>query len=53
MTIRILAAAAIVAMLSACTDTDRYPVSGETCGPGDPVQEVDASYCPPASTGGF
>lgn len=53
MTIRILAAAAILAMLSACTDTDSYPVSGETCAPGDPVQGVDATYCPPASAGGF
>lgn len=53
MTIRIIAAAAVFAMLSACTDADRYPVSGEECAPGDPVQEVDATYCAPASTGGF
>ncbi|MGI1662710.1 hypothetical protein ACRDNQ_10760 [Palleronia sp. KMU-117] len=53
MTIRIFAAAAILAMLSACTDPNTYPGSGEECTPGDPVQGVDATYCPPASTGGF
>ncbi len=39
------------ALLSACADEDHYPVTGEECGPGDAVQELDASMaeCVPAS----
>ena len=53
MTTRILLAAMLLALLSACTEPQTsYPVSGEQCGPGDPVQTVDASFCPPSGTGG-
>jgi membrane-bound lytic murein transglycosylase len=31
------------ATLAACADEDQYPVTGENCSPGDPVQEMDAS----------
>lgn len=26
--------------LSACTDTDEYPITGIECGPDDPVQTI-------------
>lgn len=29
--------------LSACEDPNRYPVSGEECGPDDPVKTLDGS----------
>jgi len=36
-------------LLQACETPDQYPVSGEECGPEDPVKELDASNClPPA-----
>ncbi len=31
--------------LGACTQPDTYPVTGETCGPDDPVLELDAADC--------
>jgi hypothetical protein len=42
---------AAVAILSACEPVDRYPVSGQECGPGDPVRTIDASVasCLPSS----
>ncbi|GAW34404.1 hypothetical protein RA2_01452 [Roseovarius sp. A-2] len=45
-----LIALALVGMLSAiagCTDSHHYPVSGEECGPNDPVQTMDTSDCVP------
>ncbi|PTX56044.1 hypothetical protein C8N43_0694 [Litoreibacter ponti] len=37
--------------LSACVTEDRYPVSGEECGPNDPVKDLDAADClPPIGT---
>lgn len=40
------------ALLSACEDPNRYPVTGEECGPADPVKTVDSSIasCVPAAT---
>ena len=40
------------AMVSACEDPSRYPVSGEECGPQDPVQTIDGSIasCVPATS---
>ena len=38
-------------LLSACENTgETYPVSGEQCGPEDPVKTLDAADCnvPPA-----
>ncbi len=32
--------------LSAC-EPETYPISGEECGPNDPVQELDATNCLP------
>ncbi|MEW2918918.1 hypothetical protein AB1A64_17780 [Ruegeria sp. ANG10] len=33
-------------LLSACEkDTETYPVSGEQCGPEDPVKTLDAADC--------
>ncbi|MGX0877710.1 hypothetical protein ACSSV4_002403 [Roseovarius sp. MBR-154] len=39
-------------MLSACEDPNRYPVSGEECGPDDPVKTIDGSIssCVPAAS---
>lgn len=34
-------------LLAACTEPDIYPVSGEACGPDDPVKQVDALDCLP------
>jgi hypothetical protein len=31
--------------LVACTDTKHYPISGEECGPDDPVKSLDPSDC--------
>lgn len=33
-------------LLAACTEPGTYPISGEECGPDDPVLELDASDCP-------
>ncbi|WP_170329569.1 hypothetical protein [Ruegeria arenilitoris] len=36
----------VAMFLSACEkDTDTYPVSGEQCGPEDPVKTLDAADC--------
>lgn len=33
-------------LLSACEkDTETYPVTGEQCGPDDPVKTLDAADC--------
>ncbi len=37
--------AAVLALMAACTAPNTYPVSGEECGPSDPVKELDASDC--------
>ncbi|MEX0350040.1 MAG: hypothetical protein AB3N15_11505 [Paracoccaceae bacterium] len=46
----LLAAVAALALLGACTKEGTYPVSGDQCGPEDPVQTLDAADCyiPPA-----
>jgi hypothetical protein len=43
----ILAATLLIAALTltACENTDTYPISGEECGPNDPVQTLDAADC--------
>jgi hypothetical protein len=28
-----------------CTQPGQYPVSGQECGPGDPVQDLDINDC--------
>lgn len=47
MFIRLLAAAGLLAALAACTEPDCYPISGEECSPGDPVQDLEAPDGPP------
>lgn len=38
-----------VLLLQGCETQGQYPVSGEQCGPEDPVKELDAGDCmPPA-----
>lgn len=32
-------------LLAACTQPGTYPISGEACGPDDPVQQLDAGDC--------
>jgi hypothetical protein len=32
-------------LVASCTAVDRYPVSGEECGPNDPVLTLDAADC--------
>lgn len=41
--LKLLISLAVAATLSACQNPDHYPVSGQECGPDDPVQDVDAS----------
>ena len=36
--------------LAGCTDDKHYPVSGEECGPADPVKEIETLDCVPAGT---
>lgn len=49
----ILAASALAFLsLAACTEGDTYPISGEECGPNDPVKDLNAADCLP-STGTF
>jgi len=31
--------------IASCAAQDRYPVSGEECGPNDPVLTLDAADC--------
>ena len=33
--------------LSGCENDGKYPISGEDCGPDDPVKTLDASDCSP------
>lgn len=42
----VLATACVLAslLLAACEE-DKYPVSGEECGPDDPVKGLDAGDC--------
>lgn len=40
-----MVALAVMALgLAGCVD-GKYPISGETCGPDDPVKTLDASDC--------
>ncbi len=38
---------AALALLGACATADTYPLSGEQCGPTDPVKNLDANDCMP------
>ncbi len=53
MTTRILALCTILTALAACAEQTQYPVSGEECAAGDPVQEIDTTFCPPSAPGGL
>lgn len=47
-------ALALLAALGACSAPGEYPMSGDDCGPGDPVLEMPIADCaPPASGGGM
>lgn len=47
-----LAALFVLALtLSACETPDRYPISGEPCGPEDPVQGMTPPDCTPETLG--
>ncbi|SIT02365.1 hypothetical protein SAMN05421759_110103 [Roseivivax lentus] len=37
----------ICLLLAGCTDPDTYPLSGDSCGPDDPVQDVVIADCAP------
>ncbi|MCL6282990.1 hypothetical protein M3P21_05530 [Ruegeria sp. 2012CJ41-6] len=47
----LLAAVATLALLGACTKEDTYPVTGEQCGPDDPVKKIDVADCYVPSVG--
>ena len=40
---KLLLVFATLLALTACGDPDHYPVSGEECGPDDPVLDLDTS----------
>lgn len=52
--IKLVTSFVLVLLLTACTETT-YPLSGEDCDPGDPVQSLDASDCvaPAGGSGTF
>ncbi|WP_435312821.1 hypothetical protein [Primorskyibacter sedentarius] len=41
------AAAFLLVLLAGCAEPDHYPVSGQECSEGDPVQDLSASDCSP------
>lgn len=47
--VNLMASLALVLSLAACEDDNKYPISGEDCGPDDPVQTLDASDCASAA----
>jgi hypothetical protein len=49
-----IAVLAAAALLTAC-EPDRYPITGQECGPDDPVRALDGSDCVsiPAGSGTF
>ena len=38
-------------LISACTRTDTYPLTGAPCGPDDPVKTLEGADCVVAPTG--
>jgi len=42
-----LAVLGITVLLVGCTEPETYPISGQDCGPDDPVKTLDASSCAP------
>ena len=45
----VIAPLVLLIFLAACEDDKKYPVSGEDCGPDDPVQTLDAADCASAA----
>ena len=47
---KLVAVLSTVFLVAACESPDRYPVSGEECGPDDTVKTIDSSMtdCVPA-----
>ena len=43
---RLAALALVLASLAACTPPGRYPISGQTCGPDDPVLDMSPPCLP-------
>lgn len=41
--LKIIAVLMVPAFLAGCENGDTYPISGEECAPGDPVQDMDAA----------
>jgi len=41
------AAVVLTLFVLGCTEQDSYPVSGEECGPNDPVKEMTIPDCGP------
>ena len=37
----------LLLFLPGCEEEGKYPISGEDCGPNDPVKTLDASDCVP------
>ncbi|WP_199221289.1 hypothetical protein [Maritimibacter sp. 55A14] len=45
----LLAALAALMTVAGCADEKHYPLSGDECGPADPVQDVRPPDCPQGS----
>lgn len=37
----------VVLFVAGCTEQGVYPISGDRCGPNDPVQNMSVPDCPP------
>ncbi|WP_177208334.1 hypothetical protein [Tropicimonas isoalkanivorans] len=50
MSLKILLAVLGVALMgTGCTNTHHYPLSGEDCGPADPVRDLSVQQCAPTA----
>ena len=51
--IKLTLALIALVFLQACEDRDTYPISGQECGPNDPVQEMTVPDCTPTGVSGL
>ena len=47
-TLRLAILPLALVFLTACAEAGKYPVSGEQCGPNDPVKDMTAGSCLPS-----
>jgi hypothetical protein len=49
--VKILCLLCALLVMGACENEGKYPITGEDCGPEDPVQSLDAADCVATPTG--